>query len=88
MSFIINWLNPPSAPTIAENIEIVIKYLDVKAIITKKGATFCHVKIKIFCVQFKPTVTWGNQKWKGAAPNFIEIEEINSNSIASKVIIL
>lgn len=35
-----------------------------------KGAIFCHViKIKLFH-QLSPSITPGNQKWKGAAPLF------------------
>lgn len=43
-----------------------------------KGANFCQViKIK-FDIQFKPSITLGNQKWKGAAPLFnIIVEAIN-----------
>lgn len=40
-----------------------------------KGAIFCQViKIK-FVYQVKPSITLGNQKWKGAAPIFNIIEE-------------
>ena len=42
----------------------------VKAIIKKIGATFCQVaKIKQEN-QPKPTITLGNQKWKGNTPIF------------------
>lgn len=35
------------------------------------GAIFCHViKIKLL-IQLKPSITFGNQKWKGATPLFI-----------------
>jgi hypothetical protein len=41
------------------------------------GAIFCHViKIKLF-IQFNPSEIEGNQKWKGAAPIFINIIEEN-----------
>lgn len=42
-----------------------------------KGATFCQViKIKLL-IQFNPSITFGNQKWKGAIPLFnINVEEI------------
>lgn len=40
-----------------------------------KGAIFCQViKIKLF-IQFSPSITFGNQKWKGAIPVFIINEE-------------
>lgn len=36
------------------------------------GKIFCQVlKIKQF-IQFSPFIVLGNQKWKGAAPNFIK----------------
>lgn len=39
------------------------------------GAIFCQV-IKIsLLIQFNPSITLGNHKWKGAAPNLI-ISEI------------
>lgn len=40
-----------------------------------KGAIFCQV-IKINLLnQDNPSITLGNQKWKGATPNFIIKEE-------------
>ena len=39
------------------------------------GAIFCQViKIKLL-IQFRPSITLGNQKWKGAIPVFIIKEE-------------
>lgn len=39
------------------------------------GAIFCHViKIKAF-IHINPSITLGNQKWKGAAPLFSNNEE-------------
>lgn len=39
------------------------------------GAIFCQViKIKLL-IQFKPSITIGNQKWKGAIPIFIIKED-------------
>lgn len=66
------WFNPPIAPMRADiKINVIIKYF--KNIIYDKiirGANFCHViKIKLL-YQFKLSITFGNQKWKGAAPNF------------------
>lgn len=41
------------------------------------GAIFCHVnKIKQF-IQFKPSITSGNQKWNGAAPILVNSDEFN-----------
>lgn len=42
---------------------------------TIKGAIFCHVINNKIDFQFKPSVTLGNQKWKGALPIFIAIAE-------------
>lgn len=39
------------------------------------GAIFCHVKINKQFSQFKPSITSGNQKWKGAIPIFVNSEE-------------
>lgn len=40
------------------------------------GVIFCHViKIKQF-IQDNPSIIWGNQKWNGAAPIFINKEEL------------
>lgn len=42
------------------------------------GATFCQViKIKLF-IQVEPSITPGNQKWKGAAPNLIRRAVVNN----------
>lgn len=39
------------------------------------GAIFCHVIKIILLIQFKPSITMGNQKWNGAIPVFIIREE-------------
>lgn len=39
------------------------------------GAIFCHVIKIILLIQLKPSITIGNQKWKGAIPIFIIKEE-------------
>ena len=36
-----------------------------------KGAIFCKVINITHWIHLKPFITWGNQKWKGAAPNLI-----------------
>ena len=69
------WFNPPIAPAIAEialAIKAIFKFKDVIRI---KGAIFCQVKIIIHWNQFKNILTWGNQKWKGAAPIFVNKAE-------------
>lgn len=44
------------------------------------GAIFCHViKIKLF-IQVNPSITLGNQKWKGAAPLFNKRVELIINN--------
>ena len=59
-----------------EKIVIIINKLKFKQYeIIIRGAIFCQViKIKFLC-QFNPSITLGNQKWKGAAPLLISIEE-------------
>lgn len=63
------------------------------------GAIFCHVNIIEQFNQFNPSITSGNQKWKGAAPNFINNAEFNIilnvdsillkiNSLFNKIIII
>lgn len=40
------------------------------------GVIFCHViKIRLLN-QDNPSIIFGNQKWKGAAPIFINMEEL------------
>lgn len=52
---------------------INLKDKQIDKIIT--GAIFCQViKIKLL-IQFKPSITLGNQKWKGATPLFNINEE-------------
>lgn len=70
------WFNPPIAPTKIEKIIVreknkMFKQKDSRII----GAIFCQViKIKLL-IQFKPSITFGNQKWKGATPLFIINED-------------
>jgi len=35
------------------------------------GAIFCHVRIIKVCIHSDVWITWGSQKWKGAAPILI-----------------
>lgn len=65
------WFKPPKLPKTIENIIMKINIFVLKQyerII--KGAIFCHVIITIFLYQFNPSITLGNQKWKGAVPLF------------------
>lgn len=59
-----------------KKITIIIKLFQVLLfIININGAIFCQVnKIKQF-THDKPSITSGNQKWNGAAPNFIKNAE-------------
>lgn len=45
-------------------IEEVVKY-EIRNI----GANFWIVIRIIVCIHDKPSITWGNHKWKGAAPS-------------------
>lgn len=44
-------------------------------IMTIIGAIFCHVSMSKQFTHLNPSITSGNQKWKGAAPIFVKIEE-------------
>lgn len=39
------------------------------------GAIFCHVIKIMLLIQFRPSITIGNQKWNGAIPIFIINED-------------
>jgi len=70
------WFKPPIAPI---KIEKIIVRLNKKKFKQKDrriiGAIFCQViKIKLL-IQFNPSITLGNQKWKGAIPLFNIREE-------------
>jgi len=39
------------------------------------GVIFCHVRISRQFSQFSPSITSGNQKWKGAIPIFVNKAE-------------
>src|SRR5271156_2941770 len=42
------------------------------------GASFCHVNMSSALSHSILEITWGNQKWKGAAPIFREIAAMTS----------
>jgi len=66
------WFKPPIPPIKADiRINIMNRLLKLtKYEMIIIGANFCHViKIKQF-IQEMFSITLGNQKWKGAAPNF------------------
>jgi len=63
---------PVKIEIIIQNIISLKEKQKLKIII---GAIFCQViKIKLL-IQFKPSITLGNQKWKGATPLFNIKEE-------------
>lgn len=67
---------PPIAPTTEDKIAVnVIRYnmlgKKVRYEIKNIGASFWIVRRINAWGQNKPSITWGNQKWRGAAPNFI-----------------
>lgn len=68
------WFNPPIAPTSADIIVDIIINVFIFLIdmaINIIGAIFCQViRINLF-THVNPSITLGNQKWKGAAPVFI-----------------
>lgn len=68
-----NSFKPPTAPRVADiNLTIIISlglWL-TSLLIRKKGPTFCTVNSTMFIVQESLSATTGNQKCKGAAPNF------------------
>lgn len=39
------------------------------------GAIFCHVNTNKQFIQFRPSITSGNQKWNGAIPIFVSNAE-------------
>jgi len=69
-------------------INIGIGILLINTIIVK-GATFCQVIIREHFNQLRWLITGGNQKWKGATPNFniIEINIINHPPWVGDIII-
>lgn len=74
------WFNPPKEPIIADKIIVILKrILKLKYEINIRGAIFCQVIKVNELIQVKPSITVGNQKWKGAAPLF--------NNKAEKIII-
>lgn len=69
------WPIPPKPPisalvmAINKGAEGVVHFMAVDN--TPKGASFCQVVKINRLFQFKEEATGGNQKWKGAAPSFI-----------------
>lgn len=84
-----NWFNPPIEPT-NEHITILKvnsddwEMYEIRVI----GANFCQViKINLFN-HLKPSITLGNQKWKGAAPLFIKSDEIIIHKVSFTLTVL
>lgn len=79
-----DWLIPPIAPTIADKVALIPTRsgLQLYKVYIKRynGPTFWTViKIKPWG-QVNPSITCGNQKWKGAAPSF------NNKAVVIKII--
>lgn len=71
------WLRPPIDPIKVEaiiNKKIASENREYDRII--RGANFCQVNKSKEFNQDNPSITFGNQKWKGAAPNFKSIVEL------------
>jgi len=66
------WLIAPKAPT--KHLVIIINLIKLFLIYRIKiiGAIFCQVKISKIWIHLAVWITWGSQKWKGAAPIFRE----------------
>jgi len=83
---IIIWLIAPSIPTKQDAIIIIFIKLFLVNIIRIIGAIFCHVRIRKICIHCEVWITWGSQKWKGAAPILMERDSKIIQLIAEKVI--
>lgn len=59
------------APIRQEEIIIILIKLFLRKIIKSIGAIFCHVRIIRVWIHLEVWITWGSQKWKGAAPILI-----------------
>ena len=74
-------MRPPREPTIAPIVKIisndcgreVARELNRK----RRGKSFCQVDRRRQRCQLRPDMTFGNQKWRGAAPALIIRLEIN-----------
>lgn len=75
------WLNLIIPLIIREIIIIIVKKLKFKLLFMIKiiGVIFCHVNNNKQLNQFNPSITSGNQKWKGAAPSLVNNAEFNIN---------
>jgi len=62
----------PIAPIIQEKIIINLIKLFLTKIIKSIGAIFCQVRMKRVWIHLDVWITWGSQKWRGAAPILIE----------------
>lgn len=89
--FVLNWLSPPKAPTIADKEAIRGRSLIfIKRVSISKGATFCQVKRIRIRAQLIFLATCGNHIWSGATPIFnlkdrkIIVSEDNNNVLRVK----
>jgi hypothetical protein len=64
-------LNPPRGPTTLDEMTKINKINKLLAGNNRvKGAIFCHVRRIAPLFQLISSITWGNQKWVGAIPDF------------------
>lgn len=62
----------------------IIKFVENDEVIdekTRMGANFCQVDKIIQIYHLEQAITWGNQKWNGAAPILINILIINNKEV-------
>jgi len=49
-----------------------------------RGAIFCQVNTRIHWGHAEQAITWGNQKWRGAAPAFSSSIKEKTNSVTGE----
>jgi hypothetical protein len=63
-------LYPPKAPIIIDTTASIGIIVEVENIVKNRGAIFWMVARMAFVIQDSPSITWGSQKCRGAAPIF------------------
>jgi len=78
------WFSPLIEPMIAERTmaahKKVVRFKEIRSI----GAIFCQINKIKDCLQLVYSITWGNQKWKGAIPAFIESARVKTTEYGLK----
>lgn len=97
------WFTPPIAPTILElKIKTITKAFSLKIENKTKGAIFCQINIITHMFQSINIMIWGNQKCRGAIPDFspriikiikfkfklIKLEDLVKSSITTEIKII